>query len=68
MTWQPIETAPGEKIVIVYCPKFNRVLIAMRSSDTSFMPNQWRARFTMFGAARTCEPSHWMPLPNPPEQ
>ena len=63
MDWQPIETAPknddGSEI-IVYCPR---------------EPEKWRIHMAEWGDdgrwhihndGPRIDPSHWMPLPDPP--
>jgi hypothetical protein len=69
--WQPIETAPKtSKAILVYVPS-NRCTFAVtwRKSDGK-NPPCWE----IFGGGsraflRSPEgPSHWMPLPSPPEQ
>jgi hypothetical protein len=56
--WQPIETAPKGKELILYWPKVsngkNSVLYPMIRVD--------RIGMTPFR-----EPTHWMPLPEPPK-
>lgn len=67
--WQPIETAPkdGRKILL-WCPTLNNMIQAQwRVHD---MGGEWVDIWNndpiedMQGVAY---PTHWMPLPNPPE-
>jgi hypothetical protein len=58
--WQPIETAPKAKQVLLYNP----VVYHKRDGTVSLpalmrvgLPQDWPAR----------PPSHWMPLPPPPK-
>ena len=64
--WQPIETAPksGEHILLV--SKGGAVWLGhWRDADT---PPRWGAGWTRFNCADLgWEPTHWMPLPSPPE-
>ena len=55
--WQPIETAPKDKtLVLVYRPN-SREQIAIR------VVRDWCGR----ACCPIAEPTHWMPLPAPPE-
>lgn len=54
--WQPITTAPGDAFVLVYVPVYG-VMKAVKAE------NGW---LTMSGA--TIQPTHWMPLPAPPQE
>jgi hypothetical protein len=57
--WQPIETAPKDgTAVIVYCPA-KGVHVGNRRSD--------RVGWYSVRGAYLCKPTHWMPLPPPPE-
>lgn len=76
MEWMPIETAPkdGSK-VIVFRPSAlnNKVGVAEYFFSKSNAPSRgsyWRFLSTKFfvGAeARKNQPTHWMPLPAPPQ-
>ena len=59
MEWQPIETAPKETYVLVYCPDCygDEYGIAIRLEEV-----WWET-----GEALSCTPTHWMHLPEPPE-
>lgn len=75
MTWQPIATAPKDGSVVLvwlgdadesersfYCIDRTR----MGAGGWNFMRGKWRPEtgltFTVF-----VQPTHWMPLPSPPE-
>lgn len=66
MEWQPIETAPNET-VLIYCPDLGTELkIRMGHRCTVFDKPAW----TYHGASAAyyfVEPTHWMPLPDPPK-
>lgn len=63
-TWHPIETAPDYKTVLIYVPPFEPV-----QGTRSGLYKTW-----MVGARSIIgkdlpvgmEPTHWMPLPEPP--
>lgn len=64
MTWQPIETAPkdGRACLVsdgrfIFCVEWNEEFDWWSVDDNKFGP------FRLRGAA----PTHWMPLPPPPE-
>lgn len=63
MTWQPIETAPEDTYVLVWCPDYfgsECGIARLQSWD-----NYWMA---FEGYLPLATPTHWMPLPNPPEE
>ena len=64
MEWQPIETAPKDGTRIIVC----------RKSTNKYIPMVGEDRWGEFGGAHCwarsnseTEPTHWMPLPQPPE-
>jgi hypothetical protein len=62
MEWQPIETAPNDTYVLVYGPDYygDEYFIAIRLEEV------WGTGhpFCPLG----CAPTHWMHLPEPPEE
>ena len=62
MEWQPIETAPNNEIVLLTGemdgPGDWRIKCGYRDDTT-------RSGWKIWGAS--WEPSHWMPLPQPPK-
>ena len=69
--WQPIETAPKDGDQLVYCSDTNEQFIAFWSKSIESDDEAWT-----FGRFRNdvgelcslvCRPTHWMPLPEPPE-
>lgn len=56
--WQPIETAPHDKLILVYAPGAQDLpsitCTCMWHEDAGFCVDELR------------EPTHWMPLPEPP--
>jgi hypothetical protein len=70
--WRPIETAPKDGTeVLLYCPE--QGVARGRWNDCRYASNP-RPYWTndaerLFGVSRTRsdQPTHWMPLPAPPE-
>jgi hypothetical protein len=80
MTWQPIETAPKDGTeVLVWCPSAALVPLAMHFSseeyfareygDPDYMEAGWYLSYSYPDGLPECtwEPTHWMPLPEPPK-
>jgi len=70
MNWQPIETAPVGRKMFVVCA-FNAVVDRMsphRRLYTSDPYCVWQDSRGMFSRwPHHFSPTHWMPLPEPPE-
>ncbi len=70
MEWQPIETAPKNADILLYCPR--RGVVCGRWSDERYAtkpkPYWTHDRERLFGVRETREdqPTHWMPLPEAP--
>jgi hypothetical protein len=70
--WQPIETAPKDRDVLLYCKA--RGAVRGRWEDCYFARNPrpyWtNDREALFGVTgtRNDQPTHWMPLPPAPNQ
>lgn len=66
MAWQKIETAPKDlDVVLLYEPpnavgQGHRTLDSIRGNENAW---QWVFQATQCG----CEPTHWQPMPAPPE-
>jgi len=69
MEWQPIDTAPKETIVLVYGYWDGEL------NEGDKVPDVWRAKFEFdlwwidggeYYSQYVRNPTHWMPLPNPP--
>ena len=76
MEWQPIETAPKDgKSIIAYFPWGNFVCVAWwtsRSAGNKPGPRWILSYGRSAGVRPLCgsahqEPTHWMPLPEPPK-
>jgi hypothetical protein len=69
MTWQPIETAPRDgRWVLGYWPacSFEGRIIPMKWYDSSYLDGPY-----WLDAADSrdfTQPTHWMTLPNPPQE
>lgn len=59
--WRPIESAPVRKRVLLY--QDGDIYAGRRDGKRSY----WQS-FCGQPVVWTPEPTHWMPLPNPPEQ
>ena len=68
--WQPIETAPKDrKPVLVYLPDDEKITSAYFEYWENY-PAASRWSLCAVGCRAEdgdCYPSHWMPLPEPPE-
>lgn len=69
--WQPIETAPTNEYVLVYCPdaeEYSRILICARlvfEGDTD-PPDWYEINCDVRPNPIDVDATHWMPLPTPP--
>jgi len=71
-TWQPIETAPTNTSVLIFIPNaehygegiYRGLQVDMRTG------RHWTVSGLHMGrdCGTTWQPTHWMPLPDPPEQ
>lgn len=72
MEWQPIETAPKDKDVLLYLPRRGAIRGQWNSDKYARVPRPYWShdREWIFGVRETrdCQPTHWMPLPAPPIQ
>lgn len=63
MEWQPIETAPKNgRDLILWFPKIKRVQACAWKSPNGYYAAAWSAD----GQWIPYEPTHWMPMPDPP--
>ncbi|HEA0345211.1 TPA: DUF551 domain-containing protein [Salmonella enterica] len=56
------ERMPDEEDVLVYCSDTKEQMVGFHKGKGLFQ------FFYMNGVEGVCEPSHWMPLPEPPQQ
>jgi Protein of unknown function (DUF551) len=68
MTWQPIETAPKDGTeVLMYCPGDIPAVVCGAYVDDPEIP-YWRYSESLVAdVVAEANPTHWMPLPPPPE-
>lgn len=58
--WQPIETAPRDGTrILAFVPPYGAM-----TAHTDFFNGEWRCHSCL---NREAQPTHWMPLPDPPE-
>lgn len=75
MTWQPIETAPKDQLIMLWRPdayEWARCDIGVLDADI-YAKNPkpyWRSRLydVLKSEMRNWRPTHWQPLPQPPTQ
>jgi hypothetical protein len=66
MKWQPIETAPMNGTdVLLYEKGSLRAVMGYWYEDPN---NRGLSSWWVEGGQCTASPTHWMPLPNPPEE
>lgn len=62
--WKPIETAPTGERVLLNWQQLGHIECGTRHDDSE----DGRPYFVLFdGDSMFIEPTHWMPLPEPPE-
>jgi hypothetical protein len=73
MSWQPIESAPkGEDKILLYCPRLG-VCGPGRWSEDKYAKRprpfwtHWGERIWGVSLVRVDQPTHWMPMPEPPK-
>jgi hypothetical protein len=63
--WQPIETAPKDGTrILVFEKIWPEIVVAEWDEGTGHHPG-WRV-YPNTESLDTCDPTHWMPLPEPP--
>lgn len=63
--WQPIDTAPDEVEILVYVPAWG-ALIARFNAEFDEWTSRMQCPVSLGEDAD--RPTHWMPLPEPPQQ
>jgi hypothetical protein len=68
MEWQPIETAPDGCVLVAFVDQFSgQVQLAV--AERAFGGGEWVTNLTDSNDGTICvypTPTHWMPLPEPP--
>ncbi|MFN8993216.1 MAG: DUF551 domain-containing protein, partial [Pseudomonadota bacterium] len=68
MTWQPIETAPKEGRILVYGGTWEGELGGKEPARVALVyAESLCVADTCYYDAWIVDPTHWMPLPEPPE-
>lgn len=65
MKWQPIETAPKDETRIIL-GRWSEWLGSMEAWDGRW--SSWGDVWTHKGRTNEMSPTHWMPLPEPPQE
>lgn len=68
MTWQSIETAPKDgSIVILSIPR--KIRSVYFGKWTKYIKTaEWTCEGLHYNLNKKYQPTHWMPLPKPPEE
>lgn len=70
MQWQPIETAPKDADILLSCPRIGVVRGRWQDDQYAKRPRPYwtndRERLLGIASVRGDQPTHWMPLPEPP--
>lgn len=61
MSWRPIETAPRAVDVLLWT-KLGFAMVALRYEEGHRCEDAWLT----YDGSEVREPTHWMPLPEPP--
>jgi len=66
--WQPIETAPRtSQSRLVWCPERQNIYVVCWWDNKELSPGPGWIHFGSGGGSLTETPTHWMPLPEPPQ-
>ena len=64
--WKPIETAPKDTEVLLYCNKFIPLYIGKKRYGCLGEPQQDEFEWRCSSSGRFANPTYWMPLPKSP--
>lgn len=72
MSWRPIDTAPKDsRSRLVFCPSNLCVFLVCWGTHFGDKPEDDEPSWMIFGGNNTplyTKPTHWMPLPEPPNE
>lgn len=69
LAWQPIETAPEGKDILVYVEKTGECFVVFWGTQVNTGDHAWVIARANDGTCFICKnPTHWMPLPQPPAE
>lgn len=66
--WRPIDTAPRDRSVLVSDPVSKFIYCARLRAGEHYEPQPWEIAWRCDSSGRFSNPTHWHPLPNPPEK
>ncbi len=66
MDWQPIDTAPKDGRKFLFAEKGGRIQVGRFDSQWGEIPEVYVCLTSMGGWHPSIDPTHWMPLPDPP--
>lgn len=64
--WQPIETAPTDKEVLLACLGHDGLRIGQKMYTEDTKSDLLNTCWVIASSGNVCQPTHWMPLPKPP--
>lgn len=67
MKWRPIETAPKKESVLLYAGEFCPMYCGKKRYGELGEPQQDMFAWRCDSSGTFTNPTHWMPLPSPPE-
>ena len=63
MAWQPIETAPKDVDILIYCPEYKSVYIGQKCTGYD---GEEEYEYFYVSHIGIIEPTRWQPCPEPP--
>lgn len=65
--WQPIETAPRDREILIYSPEYDEQFVAFWGVCPDDGDSQWVVARSKDMVVIVRNPTHWLPLPAAPE-